>query len=283
LAGTNECLVDRIRKTKSKQMTTGALVFAFNNEQTNYIRMAAWSSRNIKRHLKIPVALVTNDKSTAKKYNFDQIIIADAESGGTRYFEDYDKSVTWHNASRTDAYALTPWDQTLVLDADYVVASNQLKTVLTSRQDFLAHGLAYDIVAQDDFVGLNHYGNYHMPMSWATVMMFRQSEHAELIFDCMQMIKSNWKHYIDLYQTRTTTYRNDYALSIALNIVSGQTLQHPAIPWSLASLLPQHTVTRTGPDQYRVDHEQRSRWITLKNQDFHAMGKKHLEKIIETN
>jgi len=267
-------------------MTTGALIFAFNNEQTDYIRMAAWCARNIKRHLKIPVALITNDKPTAKKYRFDQIIVADAESGGTRHFEDYDQTVTWHNAGRTDAYALTPWDQTLVLDADYVVASGQLKTVLTAKQDFLAHGSAYDIVAQDDFMGLNHYGNYRMPMSWATVMMFRRSRHAELIFDCMQMIKANWKHYTDLYQARTATYRNDYALSIALNIVSGQTGQHPAIPWSLASLTPQHTVIRTGLDQYRVDYvdqEQRPRWITLKNQDFHAMGKKHLENIIETN
>jgi hypothetical protein len=266
-------------------MSTGALIFAFNNEQTDYLGMAAWSARNIKRHLKIPTAVITNDPAQAKKYRFDRIIIADSESGGTRYFDDYAQSVTWHNASRTDAYALSPWDQTLVLDADYVVASDQLKILLNCNQDFLAHKLAYDITGKDDFVELNNFGNYNMPMSWATVMMFHKCNNAQLIFDAMNMIKTNWKHYTDLYQTRTATYRNDHALSIALGIVSGQTFDCPAIPWALASVTPEHTVTRIALDHYRVDyvdHEQRAKWISIKNQDFHAMGKRHLENIIET-
>jgi len=266
-------------------MTTGALIFAFNNEQTDYIRMASWSARNIKRHLKIPTAVVTNDPDRAKKYRFDQIIVAESESGGTRYFDDYADSVTWHNANRTDAYTLSPWDRTLVLDADYVVASNRLKILLDCNQDFLAHKLAYDIVHQDNFAELNNFGNYSMPMSWATVMMFRKSQHAQLIFEAMRMIKNNWKHYTDLYQIRTATYRNDYALGMALGIMSGQTFDYPIIPWDLASVTPEHAVTCIGLDHYRVDYadqEQRPKWITIKNQDFHAMGKRHLENIIET-
>ncbi len=41
-------------------MTTGALIFAFNNEQTDYVAMAGWCARNIRRHLDIPVAIVTD-------------------------------------------------------------------------------------------------------------------------------------------------------------------------------------------------------------------------------
>ena len=37
-------------------MTTGALIFAYNNDKINYVKMAAWTANNIKRHLKIPVA-----------------------------------------------------------------------------------------------------------------------------------------------------------------------------------------------------------------------------------
>jgi len=267
-------------------MTTGALIFAFNNESTDYVAMAEWSARNIRRHLNIPTAIVTDANPRDQRLRgFDQVITSSASSGGTRWFEDYQATVTWHNAGRTDAYALTPWDRTLVLDADYVVASSQLKTLLDSDQEFLAHAGAYDITGVDDFAGLNHYGEYNMPMSWATVMMFQKSSHAKLIFDCMAMIRANWRHYKDLYQIASSTYRNDHALSIALGIVNGQTLEYKNIPWALASVTPAHTVTRTSKDCYRIDYQdqhKRPRWTTIRNQDFHAMGKQHLEKLIET-
>jgi len=267
-------------------MTAGALIFAFNNEQTDYVAMAAWSAQNIQRHLNIPVAVVTNDTQAIGNSNFSHVIVADAESGGTRYFEDYAQTVTWHNAGRVDAYALSPFDQTLVLDADYVVASDQLKVLLHSSQEFLAHSTAFDITGIDNFAALNCYGEFKMPMSWATVMMFRRSDHAELIFECMKMVRHNWRHYKDLYKIASSTYRNDYALSIALNIVHGQTLEHPAVPWNLASVTPEHRLTQVTQDHYRVDYidqDKKPRWITLQNQDFHAMGKQHLENIIETH
>ena len=116
--------------------------------------------------------------------------------------------------------------------------------------------------------------------------MFRRCEHSRLIFETMQMVKDNWTHYKKLYRITSATYRNDHALSIALNIVGGQTLQHPAIPWNLASVLPQYQLTWVSKDCYRIDYqdrEQRPRWNLIRNQDFHAMGKQHLEKIIETH
>jgi hypothetical protein len=267
-------------------MTTGALIFAFNNESTDYVAMASWSARNIRRWLKIPVAIVTDCTDQDRTQTFDQVINTAPETGGTRWFEDYQATVSWHNAGRTDSYSLTPWERTLVLDADYVVASDQLKIVLDSDQDFLAHASAYDLTGKDNFVGLNEYGEYNMPMSWATVMMFQKSTHAELIFDCMRMIRYNWRHYKDLYQMPGSMFRNDYALSIALTIVNGQTLEYSSIPWDLASITPEHTLTKTSKDCYRIDYvdqEKRARWTTIRNQDFHAMGKKHLEKIIETD
>ena len=134
-------------------MTTGALIFAFNNESTDYVAMAQWSAKNIRRHLGIPTAIVTDvDPGDQRLRGFDQVISATASAGGTRWFEDYQATVTWHNAGRTDAYTVSPWDQTLVLDADYVVASDQLKTLLNSNQDFLAHARAYDLTGQDNFI-----------------------------------------------------------------------------------------------------------------------------------
>jgi hypothetical protein len=254
-------------------MTTGALIFAFNNEHVDYEAMARWSAGNIERHLNIPTHIVTDQEVATVGTN-------------DRWFEDFGATVTWHNESRVNAYELSPWDQTLVLDADYVIASDQLQTLLDSKQDFLAHRWAYDITGVNDFDDLNHFGQHRMPQWWATVMMFRRGNHARLIFEAMTMIRDNWAHYKKLYKNRSRSYRNDHALSIALSTVNGHAQHYAGIPWNLASLTPEHQLTQLGQDEYRVDfinQEQKPRWIKLKNQDFHAMGKKQLGAIVANN
>jgi len=268
-------------------MTTGALIFAFNNEQTDYIAMAGWSARNIRRHLNIPVAVVTDcDSGSSALEHFDQVIYSQPTSGGTRWFEDYSNTVTWHNAGRVDAYSLTLWDQTLVLDADYVVAGSELRRVLESDTDFMCHRTAVNVVTGRPITGLNVFGQHSMPMWWATVMMFRRSNTAQYIFDCMQMIRDNWQHYRDLYGIDNATYRNDFALSIALGIVSGHTGHVDQIPWPLLSVLPDTELNKVDDNTYRAnycDSSNNSRWVTWQGADFHAMGKQDLEKIIAAN
>ena len=264
-------------------MTTGALIFAFNNEHTDYVSMAAWSADRIRRHLDMPVAVVTDCTDPDQLTNFDRVISADPASGGTRWFDDYQQTVTWYNAGRTDAYSVSPWDQTLVLDADYVVCGNELKVVIDSTQDFMCHRLAWDMIRGiDSFEGLNHFGQHKFPMWWATVMMFRRSNTAQYIFESMTMIKNNWRHYKDLYHITGPQYRNDFALSIALGIVSGHTLRVDAIPWRLATVMPEHKLLQLGPDHFEIRYQDQAqiKRMNWKNMDFHAMGKKHLGDII---
>jgi len=267
-------------------MTTGALIFAFNNEQTDYVSIAAWSARNIRRHLGIPVAVVTDSADHDLVHSeFDCVIEAPAESGGTRHFDDYGQSVTWHNAARTNAYNLTPWDRTLVLDADYVVASNSLQTLFNADCDFLCHKNAWNMATGHSLDNLNSFGDYNFPMWWATVMLFRRSTTAEYIFGTMEMIKQNWQHYRDLYSSHNRTYRNDFALSIALGIMSGHTMRVDAIPWDLASTLPEHTVGKLEQDYYQVDYTMPNgvrQYISVYGTDMHVMGKQSLEKIVDS-
>jgi hypothetical protein len=250
-------------------MTTGAVIFARNNEHIDYASMARWSARNIERHLGIPTHIVTDDSRT---------------DSGARHFADAG-TVTWHNTNRMDAYRLSPWDRTLVLDADYVVATDQLRGVLDCQEDFLAHRWAYDVTGCNDFRGLNYFGGVNMPMWWATVMVFNKCKQAQLIFDTMTMIRDNWTHYRNIYKISKSTYRNDHALSIALLVVNGHTLNHASIPWRLASLTPEHQLTQIDKDRYRVDFvdtQGRTRWTELR-QDFHAMGKRQLGDIVANN
>jgi len=263
-------------------MTTGALIFAFNNEQTDYIAMAAWSAERIRRHLKIPTAVITDCKDQSRLTKFDHVIAADPVKGGVRFFDDYQKTLTWYNAGRIDAYTLTPWEQTLVLDADYVVCSDQLTAVIDSTQDFLSHRMAWDITGINNFKGLNWFGEHNMPMWWATVMMFRKSPTCEYIFNCMKMVKENWMHYKALYHSPGSNFRNDHALSIALGIVNGHTLDINNIPWGLATIISSYNLTQISSDHFQIEYfdQDKLKTIDWQNMDFHAMCKRQLGDIV---
>ena len=264
-------------------MTTGALIFAFNNEKTDYVAMAAWSARNIHRHLEIPVAVVTNDEHHAELSAFDQVIFSEPSSGGSRNFEDYQATVTWHNAGRPDAYHLTPWHNTLLLDADYIVAGDNLRGICSNGRDLQAYSRSVDVHGRQD---LDWFGNPLMPMTWATVVQFHKCPQAKYIFDCMNMIKQHWQHYRDIYHIHSSTYRNDYSLSIAMNIVNGHVLPHNAILGALLNVYPSDTLTQTHQDCYRItwtDSAGKKHHVDLADQDLHAMGKRDLEVIVESH
>lgn len=265
-------------------MTRGALIFAFNNEKTDYVKMAGWSAQRIHRHLNIPVAVVTDaDTGDSRLSGVDRIIYAESATGGTRWFEDYQSTVSWHNASRTDAYTLTPWDHTLVLDADYVVCSDHLNRLWDADTDFLCHRKAWDAKNGTMLDGLNTFGRHKMPMWWATVMCFKKTNVSQYIFDTMTMIRENWQHYRDLYQIDRSTYRNDFALSIALGIVTGQTWKVDNIPWNLTSILPDTKLSQLDDDYFSLEYtdiDNVLRTVGIGGTDFHAMGKNHLEQII---
>jgi hypothetical protein len=233
------------------------------------------------------VAVVTNAPERARTYSgIDRVIEAVPESGGTRWFEDYQSVVTWHNAGRVDAYSLSPWDRTLVLDADYVVASSALKSILEYDTDFMCYKTAMNLATAQPLVGLNVFGRHNLPMYWATVMMFRKSNAAQYIFDCMTMIRHNWQHYRDLYGIDKATYRNDFALTIALGIVNGHTEQVDVMPWPLLTVMPDTELTQVETDHYKVtfkDSENRVRALSWSSTDFHAMGKRHLGEIVASH
>jgi len=267
-------------RTEPKALTQGALIFAFNNESTDYIAMAAWSAKNIRRHLNLPVALVTDDPAAAAQYKFEHIIATVADTGGSRHFADYNTTVTWHNAGRINAYELSPFDQTLVLDADYVIASNRLLEVLTIPQQFAAFKDGFD---PSSMTNLETFGAYDMPMWWATVMMFRRGNISQYIFDSMQMIRNNWQHYRDLYGIHQSNYRNDYALSIALGLVAGAEQSVHEIFFPLLNVMPEHGLTCVEQDHYEITYtntEGHIKTLSWAGLDFHAMCKQHLEVIV---
>lgn len=266
-------------------MTQGALIFAFNNESIDYVAMARWSAARIRRWLGLPVAIVTDCEDPALAQEFEHVILAEPGSGDQRQFDGLDRPVTWYNTGRPEAYDLTPWDHTLLLDADYVVASDQLKLVMSSPQDFVGMRWAVDVSGLISSTDLNSFGRHRLPQWWATVMSFRRGARAQFVFDSMKMVRANWQHYRDLYGITNALYRNDYALSIALTLLSGGADHVAEIPWYTHTVMPGAKVSATDADTFRVcwqDQQGRAAYADVAS-DLHVMDKSSLGALIATH
>ena len=52
-------------------------------------------------------------------------------------------------------------------------------------------------------------------------MFFRKTKENKTFFNLVKHIQENWNHYKTLYQIRQSTFRNDFAFSIAIHIMNG--------------------------------------------------------------
>ena len=116
-------------------MTKGVVLFAYNNALVDYVGLAIKSTKLIKEHLNLPVTLVTDSSDWLNKTYPDDVALFDniisSLDNTTQKKRFYDGSlhyelVPWKNSTRSNVYELTPYDETLVIDVDYILNSNYL-------------------------------------------------------------------------------------------------------------------------------------------------------------
>ena len=100
----------------------GVLLFAFNSPKFNYYDMAVATAKRANHFLGLPVTLVTDEDSLPKAptYKFDNVILTEPDKNNKRDWG------VWINKGRYRAYEFTPYDETILLDVDYVINSNKL-------------------------------------------------------------------------------------------------------------------------------------------------------------
>jgi len=209
-------------------MTKGVLLFAQNNSSVDYTKMAVYAASRVKKFLNVPVTVVTNDVNQLSKNDIlkvvDSVIEVLDDSPYTKFFYDgADSSVNlqWNNTTRSNAYTLTPYDETLVIDVDYIINSNILSYCWEQPQDFLIYKDSFDLAQWRDQREFQTVSEYSIPFYWATTFWFRKSQFAESFFDLVSYIKANWSYYKSVYQIHSTNFRNDYGFSIALHLLAG--------------------------------------------------------------
>jgi hypothetical protein len=182
----------------------------------------------VKEFLQVPVSLVTDSKDwllasqpTAVDV-FDQIIAIDSDTTQTKKFYDGTlsaKTLIWKNLNRADCYELSPYDETLVIDSDYIISSNTLSAVWGSSKNFLIYNDSFDLAQWRDDSSFRYLNQLSIPFYWATAFYFKKTPDTNAFFDLIKSIKDNWSYYRALYNIDSTAFRNDFAFSIVLNMM----------------------------------------------------------------
>lgn len=214
-------------------MSRGLLMFANDSPQLDYGTIALCNALMIKANMREPVALVTDVQTHASMLErhgslveraFDHVLLRDQGAAQSRTIRDSaetNQTISWRNNARQSAFELSPFDETVLLDADYLVLGDSLNLVWGSHQDFRINSRALTLEhkePQPDEVRLEPFG---IPMYWATCVYFKKNEGGKKLFDTVGHVRDNYAFYRFLYKFPGTLFRNDYAFSIAVHLLAG--------------------------------------------------------------
>lgn len=202
-------------------MSKGIVIFAYNSK-LDYVSIATIAARLAKKQLKLPVTLITDTEDVDYDV-FDNVIIQQSNSRGQRVFKFANRTerTVWHNQNRSNVYELSPYDQTLLIDADYLMFNNSLAGLFDTDLEFACYDQVHELTGWTNLQGSARVGDPGIHMQWATVVYFTKCELAENIFGFMQTVKENYSYYSGLYNFSMELFRNDYTLSIALQVLTG--------------------------------------------------------------
>lgn len=267
-------------------MSKGVLLFAFNSPKCHYYDMAVRTAKRINYFLDLPVSVVTDNLSVEASnipYTFDNVIITEPDKSNKREKE------IWINKGRYQAFELSPYDETILLDTDYIVNSTRLLDTFKLSSDFCCHNSTAFIMQPDAKQEVLSHRSFRT--LWATVVKFKKTHRVNQIFDCLKMVQHNYVHYENLHGFVGATFRNDYALSIALRIANGHMdVNEDIIPWNLIHVGKNTNVYRNTPDEFNTEYtilydnwkrgKIRKEYITVKDYDFHMINKEYIMDLI---
>jgi hypothetical protein len=290
-------------------MSRGALMIAHNNTEIDYFKIACANALMVKSNLGVPTTVITDEgtlgwarKSLGQEFIdkcFEKVIEVkrDYSFANARNFSDtiYNiKSLQFYNCNHWEAYKLSPYDETLFIDCDYLIMSSALNNCWGSDHDVMINHRIYSPVDNTasysklvDDTGVRLY--------WATVIYFRKSSLAEFLFEFVHDIQDNYTYYRELFCVSSNMFRNDVAFSIAIHILNGfsdeeHVIKELPIPgllmaWDTCDILGVNNINDI--NLYVEKSTEKGTYILtkIKNTDVHVMNKwainRHSERLIE--
>lgn len=271
-------------------MRKGVLLFANNNSQVDYIKQACYLAKKVKKHLRVPVSLVTSDRSRVTDFYpyevFDKIIEKRSNNKFSKRYNDgalSHKKLEFNNDLRPLAYELTPYDTTLILDTDYIICNDLFKDVFDTTKDILLYKDSTDITLHRNFTEFKRISDTSIDFYWATCVVFKKTKFTKMFFELIEHIRQEWNHYANLYQLNTRIYRNDYSFSIAVDMLKSDNIG--LMPGTMLYSTDKDVLFKIEDDKLKFLVEKKDRLgqytaVYTHKQNVHVMNKFSLNRMI---
>lgn len=245
----------------------GVILFAFNTDTVDYVKIADRAAQLVHHTLGLPVTLVTDHGAITE--HVDQTVIVENTLANFRI--GYAGGSAWRNGNRYQAYELSPYDETILIDSDYLMLDSTLLTMLATTDDYR---LIHNNHTPEHYM-TNSMGTTSLDYVWATAITFKRTKRAELLFELVGRIQRNYEYYRMLYNIKHRNFRNDYAFAIAHNILSGYTLdQTQGMPLTMLTI--ENIVNSIELKNNSLVVRQDQRAHVLPKQNIHVIDKNYL-------
>ena len=211
-------------------MKQGVVLFAFNNSHIDYAKQAIYCAKRVKQYLNLPVQLITDSADYIEsEYPFYKRyidVITYTAAPANNFVKTFNnglytsKRLEWKNSARNNAYELSVFDKTLVIDTDLLVSNDKLLKCFDTTEDFMIAD-HYNLVNQSTEPSFDRVSDKTITMYWATILYFTKSNTAKTVFDLVGHIKENYNYYRIVYDITESKFRNDFAFSIAVHMMRG--------------------------------------------------------------
>jgi hypothetical protein len=112
------------------------------------------------------------------------------------------------NGNRYSAWKQTPYDRTLMIDADFFIFSKTLGEYWDVDHDILIGESINDIYDNNRLGYCDRYiSEVGTKLYWATTVMFTKNSYTKLFFDLVQIILDNYQYFADTYRFDSKQYR----------------------------------------------------------------------------
>ena len=274
-------------------MKRGILIFAHNSRDVDYALMSLVSAKFAKANLQVPVSLVVDKftvewMQTSNIYNlsqeiFDKIIeIEKPVTQNTRVLHDgyTSKTVPFVNSNRASVWDLTPYDRTLLIDSDFLIMSNRLNEYWGVDSDVMLSPAMKDVRGDRKGILDSWVSETGIPLYWATTVMFTKNNESKIFFDLVDVIRTNYNYFADLFRFNPKQYRNDISFSIAKHMLNGFENRGEDLP-PILTLLDKDLIHSIDENQLRVylnDSMSEDHVViaSIKDLDVHVMNKQSI-------
>lgn len=259
--------INDMKSLKELEKSKGVVLFAFNTDQTDYVEIANRAAQLIKHTMSLPVTLITDN--LIPEQNFDSVVYIENSLQNKR--SGFNAGTQWRNGGRYNAYQLSPYENTLLIDSDFLMLDASLNKLFDFTMD-------YQIVHKNKCfseIGSLKMGPMTFEHIWATGIVFKKTKKAKQLFDLVGRIQRNYSYYKKLYGIAATNFRNDFAFAIADRILNGYCNDvQTTIPWSMLTV--EHKVkSLESNDNWLILRDDKKSYV-LPQQNLHFMDKEYL-------